>query len=226
VGKKSFDKYGYHGKFEQETKTSAKETVMNMSSRFGSRAITVIAILAALALLSGCVPRLNVNPVLPDVVLVASTPSTPETPDPNTPPPAGVADMHFVQPDDFFITEDALTDQGWIYARIGKMITPASEDTKWQAQFLVTMDGSTVWTKYFKKTRIAKREDLVLGREVIFFDVTDQNGYYRYPESNQEGRAGYWLNSRIVDVSELFKKVVMVAEGLKVNENAVRVIAE
>lgn len=196
---------------------------MSKHKRLGSSVVIMIAIAAAFVVLSGCVPRINVNPIVPDVVLVASTPTTPN---PNTPPPAGVADMHFVQPDDFFITEEPLTDQGWIYARIAKMITPPTEDTKWQAQFLVTMDGSTVWTKYFKKTRIATRADLALGKEVIFFDVTDQNGYYRHPENNQEGRAGWWLNSRIVDTSELFKKVVMVADGLKVNEGSVRVIVE
>ena len=194
---------------------------MNKPIRFGSFAVALIAVIGALTLLSGCAPRLNVNPILPDVVLVASTPSTP-----NTPPPAGIADAHFVQPDDFFITDEPYTDQGWVYARIAKMITPPTEDTKWQAQFLVTMDGSTVWTKNYKKTRIATRADLVLGRMVIFFDSSDDNGWYRAPQNNQEARSGWWALSRIVDVSELFKKVVMVTDGMKVNESAVRVVLD
>jgi len=197
---------------------------MKNTNRLGINLFLLIVV--ALVALSGCAPRLNINPSLPDIVLVGTTPTNPATPNPDTPIPPSIADAHFVQPDDFFITEEPLTDQGWIYARIAKMITPPTEDTKMQAQFLVTMDGSTVWTKFYKKTRIATREDFTLGKEVIFFDVPDQNGYYRHPENNQEARSGWWLYSRVVDTSELFKKVVMVAEGLKVNDNSLRVIVQ
>lgn len=176
-----------------------------------------VLVLAAL-MLSACVPNLVIKPSTPDIVLVApsNTTGTPEV-------PTGGSDRHFVQPDDYFIMESPLQNEEWVYASIGKMLTPASEGTKFQGQFLRVLDGNTVWTKYFTKTRIATAEDLTLGKEVYVFDAADDNGNYRAPESNSECRNNWWFKARITDLSELYKNLVMVSGGYKVKRDAIRV---
>jgi len=186
----------------------------------GTMFTAALAVLAlATLLMTGCVPNLVIRPNTPDVVLVA--PGTTTTTGPEV--PTGGADRHFVQPDDYFIMESALENQEWIYASIAKMITPASDGTKFQGQFLRVLDGNTIWTKYFTKTRIATAEDLALGKEVYVFDNTDANGNYRAPESNSECRNNWWFKARITDLSELYKNLVMVSGGYKVNRDALRV---
>jgi len=133
-------------------------------------------------------------------------------------------DDHFLQPDDYFILEDPLGNSAWIYVFLAKMMTPPSKETKDQAQFMIVMDGVTKWHKDWVSTHIATKEDIKLGKEVIFIDLMDANGIYRAPESNQETRQSYWLMSRITDLSELFKGYVLVGDGLQVSTKALRVL--
>lgn len=194
---------------------------MKMNKLSGKAMLLLMAFFTVM-LLTGCIPRIVVSPRTPDIVLVSQ--GTPAT---GTAAPMGNWDRHFIQPDDYFVLDTPLDNSvGWVYARVAKMITPPSDQTANQAQFMFTNDGTTVWTRHYFRTRIATRADLQLGKQVFALDVADMNSYYRAPESNQEARSGWWFTSRIVDTSELFKNVVMVADGFKINENAIRVIAE
>lgn len=193
-----------------------------MTNRMSVKTMMMIVALFTVLLLMGCVPRMVISPRTPDIVLVSQ--GTPAT---GTAAPMGNWDRHFIQPDDYFVLDAPLDNNaGWVYARVAKMITAPSEQTANQAQFMFTNDGTTTWTRNYFRTRLATRADLQLGRQIFMLDATDDNSYYRAPESNQEARSNWWFTSRIVDTSELFKNVVMVADGYKINENAIRVIAE
>lgn len=194
------------------------EVIMRTSIRGRMFIAALFVLVLATLLMTGCVPNLVIKPNTPDIVLVApgTTTTTPDV-------PTGGADRQFVQPDDYFIMEAPLQNEEWVYASIAKMITPASDATKFQGQFLRVLDGNTIWTKYFTKTRIATAEDLALGKEVYIFDMTDVNGNYRSPESNSECRNNWWFKTRITDLSELYKNLVMVSGGYKVNRDALRV---
>jgi hypothetical protein len=192
---------------------------MEVKLRKSISTVALATLALAVVLLAGCVPNVVIRPNTPDIVLVAPEGSTSTTPE----VPTGGADRHFVQPDDYFIMETALENQEFVDAAIGKMITPASEGTKFQGQFLRVLDGNNIWTKYYAKTRIATAEDLALGKEVFVLDTVDADNNYRAPESNAEARNTWWFKGKITDLSELYKNIVMLAGGYKVNRNALRV---
>jgi len=174
---------------------------------------TALTFLALAALISGCsIFRAQ----LPEVVVVEA-PGTTQVAAPGS-------DRHFIQPDDYFIMEESLLNNPWVYAAIGKLKQTASLQTDNQARFLRMLDGADIWTRHYVKTRIANQDELVLAKEVIFLDVQDSNGNYRSPDSNQEARTSWWLMGKIVDTSEMFKGFVMVSGGLRVNLNAIRVV--
>lgn len=179
---------------------------------------TILVLIMLALLIAGCTPSIVIRPGTPDALYVASqvVNKTPEM------VPAG-ADRHFIQADDYFLTDEPFEDAEFLYASIGKMQTPPSETTKHQGQFLRVQDGKIVWTRYFAKTRIATPADLVVGKVVYYFDSQDANGSQRTPESNQESRTTWWIKTRITDTSELYRNLVLVASGSKVNKDALRV---
>jgi hypothetical protein len=180
--------------------------------------IKFISILTMLLIaLTACVPRLKISSVLPDVVQVAST-----TDDPSAPQNV-VEDKHFIQTDDFFVSEIPLTDQESIYVNTAKMIKAPSAETNSQAQFKLSRNENVIWTEHYRKTRIAKKEDLKVGREVIFFRTVDDNGHFRAPQNTEEAHNGDWLLSKIEDTSSLSQGVVTVSGGFTVNSNNIRV---
>ncbi|MDP2172167.1 MAG: hypothetical protein Q8J62_00130 [Candidatus Cloacimonadaceae bacterium] len=190
-------------------------------SRVQAFSMVLLTVFALAMMLAACVPNFMLRPSTRDIVMVAST-----TPTVANPAATVNADNHFLQIDDFFIMDNTLDGHAWIYSAIAKMTWEPSPDTDNQGQFLRGMDGQSIWTRHWVRTRKATRADLVIGRKVIFLDRFDQYGNYRSPMSNQEARANWWLHSRIVDLSELFRGVVMVGEGMMVNESALRVVVE
>ncbi len=51
-------------------------------------------------------------------------------------------DLHFVQSDDYFVFDEPLVDQEWIYVYLSKMQTPLSTNTKNQGEFLLMQGGT------------------------------------------------------------------------------------
>ncbi|TGL63383.1 hypothetical protein [Leptospira sarikeiensis] len=141
--------------------------------------------------------------------------------------PTGVfaeEDSHYIQPDDFFISREEYTDQTYINVYIGKEMTPASATkTKGEGEFLQVTDGKKYWTKYFYMTRLATDKDLKLGTKVIMFDMGTEDGY-RAPATKEEARTGSWFMATITDVSDLFKGIVTVSGGYKIQKNNIRAI--
>ncbi len=132
-------------------------------------------------------------------------------------------DDHFIQPDDYFITREEYKDQTYIHVYIAKEITPANAKTKGEGQFLQVTDGKKLWTKYFYATRIANEKDLKLGTNIIMLDMGTEDGY-RPPQSKEEARTASWFMAKITDVSDLFKGIVTVSGGYKIQKEAIRVI--
>ncbi|NLK49195.1 MAG: hypothetical protein GX294_00945 [Candidatus Cloacimonetes bacterium] len=181
--------------------------------------IGVLFLLAGMLLISACVPRLVIQPAMPDVVIAA--PSIPVSTVEVIPPGA---DRHYMQEDDYLIMDEALGDKDrYDWVAIAKMLVPPSENTKNQAQFMRVTDGVSVWTQHYAKTRIATDADLRLGQEVYFSSYWEDPEYYEAPRSIVDSRSREWIKSRIVDTSELYKNLVMIGGGNKVHKNALRV---
>lgn len=161
---------------------------------------------------------------IPGIVIKA--PDVNVTPNQTTTGTTGSADVHFVQPDDYFVADEMLDDKDWMYVELAKMITPATPETKNQAQFLMIQGGNTAWKKYWMKSRIATTSEITLGKQVIIFDGNNQSDIYYPPTSNQSTRTENWFLSRIVDTSETFRGYVMVGGGYKIALNNLRVIVQ
>ncbi len=129
-----------------------------------------------------------------------------------------------MQSDDYFVLDAPLGSSEYIYVFLAKFQTAASSASSNQAEFFLIMSGDKQWKNHWVKTRKAQAEDLKIGREIIVFDVTDANGVYRAPESNQEARSSYWIMTRITDMSDLYKGYVLGSGGLRIGVNSIRVM--
>lgn len=138
-------------------------------------------------------------------------------------PAYAAEDKHYIQADDYFITDEEFTSQEWIYVHLAKMKTPATAETKNEAEFMKVKDGNDVWTKNFWQTRIATADDLKLGTVVIILDLQGDKGTYSAPRTKDDARQGTWFMAKITDVSDLYKKYVTVSGGYKVNLDGMRV---
>ncbi|HRY83993.1 MAG TPA: hypothetical protein P5533_05100 [Candidatus Cloacimonadota bacterium] len=189
---------------------------MNRSAKQIALRLAVLALAAFSIVLAAC--------SIPGIVIKA--PDVNVTPNETTTTTTGNADAHFIQPDDYFVTDELLGDREWIYVELAKMITPATPETKNQAQFLMIQGGSTAWKKYWMRTRIATNADITLGKQVIIYEGNSQNDIYLPPTSNQSTRTENWFLARIVDSSETFRGYVMVGGGYKVALNNLRVVVQ
>lgn len=197
---------------------------MKMMKGFSSLTALKLIVLAVTAvMLLGCVPKVVINPSLPD--LVVRVPSSNNS-NPTPAAPTGNADAHYIQPTDFFYMAEPFGKTEWETVILGKMTTVPTPETKNQAEFMNIASGIKEWAKWWVNTRVGTRADLQLGTEVIFFDYAGDEGIYRAPLSNQEARTYNWAISRITDTSELFKGYVMVGGGYKINEKNIRIIVK
>ncbi len=134
----------------------------------------------------------------------------------------GTGDMHYIQADDYFISERAF-ESGWIRVDLAKMVQSSSPNTKNEGKFMDVKDGREVWTTHFWKTRPATQSDLRLGTVVIAFDYEQGEAYIR-PENQERARTGEWFMAKITDTSTLYQNVVMVSGGYRVKTDNLRVI--
>lgn len=130
-------------------------------------------------------------------------------------------DAHYINSDQYFITKEKLT-QGYIYVTIATMKTPATAQTKNEAEFLTVRDGEEIWTKYYYKTRIAAKAELKLGLEIIAFEATTDD-LYRAPENKDEAIGNNWFMAKITDVSDMYKGYVTVSGGYKIKLDNIRI---
>lgn len=180
------------------------------------RITAILALCLGAAILMGCGANRAIGAILPGVVPVVTSPGTSQV------NPSG-ADAHFIMLDDYFIMEEPLGENTYVYAAIAKMKTPASAATNNQGRFLRSMDSQMITTQYFTKTRIATSADYVVGREVYVLDMTDSSGNLRSPANSPEANGGYWIKARITDVSLRAQGLLTLSGGYQANTNAIRV---
>ncbi|MGD9707163.1 MAG: hypothetical protein AB7V07_05775, partial [Candidatus Delongbacteria bacterium] len=60
---------------------------------------------------------------------------------------AQVLDKHYIQGDDYFISDRALEGHSWIRINVAKMIEAPGPETNGEAKFLRVHDGKEIWTK-------------------------------------------------------------------------------
>ncbi len=133
-------------------------------------------------------------------------------------------DDHYINSDYYFITKENFK-QGWIYVTIATLKTAATAQTKGEAEFITVRDGEEIWTKYYYKTRIAAKEELKIGLQVIVLEF-NENDVNRAPASKDEALGNNWFMAKITDVSDMFKGYVTVSGGYKVSLDNMRVIVK
>jgi hypothetical protein len=133
-------------------------------------------------------------------------------------------DDHYIGSDKYFVGTEKLK-SAWMYVSLATMKTPATAQTKNEAEFLMIRDGSEIWTKFYWKTRILNEKEIKTGLEVIAFEAGDGD-VYRAPESKDEAMNNNWFMAKITDVSDLFKGYVTVSGGYKVKVNNLRVVTK
>jgi hypothetical protein len=153
-----------------------------------------------------------------------------EAPEENAPPVAqrgdAADDGHFIQRDDFFISDQPLGQNSWIYVTLAKMVTPPSSSTKREAEFFQVRDGNKVWTKYYWQTRRAGSAELKLGTVVVAFNDHTENEVYLAPEGKEDARGRNWFMAKVTDTSDLYKGYVTVSGNYKVSTGNLRVMVK
>lgn len=135
-------------------------------------------------------------------------------------------DSHYINTDEYFISENALDKGQWIYVKLAKMTTPASEKTKMEAEFLTIPDGRTMWTKYYYKTKVVKHDKLKIGDLVIVMDMLGDNNAYRAPQNEDEARNTAWFLARVTDMNSAYKGYITVSGGYNITLDNLRSIVK
>ncbi len=134
-------------------------------------------------------------------------------------------DRHYIQPDDYFISDQPFENNSWIYARLAKMVTPPTAATKNEAEFLVIRDGVQLWSQHYWKTVIATPADLKIGTVIILFEGNSQSDVYQAPATKESARGDSWFMAKITDVSDLYKGYVTTSGGYKAAKDGIRIVA-
>lgn len=138
---------------------------------------------------------------------------------------AQVLDDHFIQSDDYFISDTDLEGHSWIGIEVAKMIQAPGSETNGEAKFLVVRDGKEKWTKHYWQTRIAQSDEIKLGLPVIMFDYTS-GGIYIPPKDRKIARTRKWFMAKVTDTSTAYKGNVLVSGGYTVNTNNIRLLID
>ena len=138
--------------------------------------------------------------------------------------PSGDMDSHFIRSDEYFAATRPVKGGGASDVLIARMLQPASDATKGEAQFMDSHKGTEFWTRTFWKTRPATQEDLKLGATVIYWGRYAKDRVYYAPRNEKEARNVPWKLNKITDVSDLFKGEVTVAGNKKVSVDSIRIM--
>ncbi len=132
---------------------------------------------------------------------------------PVTEPERPAFDVHFLQGDEYLITEkDYSGGSGWERVFLAKMLTPATKETKGEAEFFIVAGGEKgekKWTKHYALTRPATKEDVKLGAVLYHFDGGyDDREIYITPKDRETLLEHTWFVGSITDTSTLYKGFV------------------
>jgi hypothetical protein len=162
----------------------------------------------------------------PSVVKSAPSVKSSEENERGAPASPSGEDDQYIQADDYFISDDAFTSQAWIWVSLSKMVTPPTESSKKEAEFMKVTDGNKVWTKYYYKSVIAMKSDLKLGTVIIGFNDNNRDDIYMPPDSKTSARGGAWFLGKITDLTDLYKGFVTIAGNYKLSPKNLRVLVK
>lgn len=145
-------------------------------------------------------------------------------PQPQYEAPSAGEDRHYIQADDFFISEQPMGGSSWIYVTLSKMTSRPTAKTKGEAEFFKIKDGNSIWTKHFWHTRIARPDEIRLGAVMVMFEGNSQNDIYQAPQDKANARQSNWFMAKITDISDLYKGYITVSGGYKTNPKNLRVL--
>ncbi|MCE1227544.1 MAG: hypothetical protein LWW87_13850 [Geobacteraceae bacterium] len=154
----------------------------------------------------------------------ADTPRPSKRPGKAVQAPSGDMDSHFIRSDEYFATLRPVKGGGASDVMIAKMLQPASDATKGEAQFMDSHKGTEFWTRTYWKTRPATQEDLKLGATVIYWGRYAKDRVYYAPRNEKEARNVAWKLNKITDISDLFKGEVTVADNKKIAVDSIRIM--
>ena len=137
---------------------------------------------------------------------------------------SGDMDSQFIRADEYFASRRPIKGGGATDVQIAKMITPPSDASKGEAQFMDSFKGSEFWTRNFWKTRPATQKDLKIGTTVIYWGRYAKDRVYYAPRNEKEARNVSWRLAKITDASDLFKGEVTVAGNKRVAVDSIRVM--
>lgn len=133
-------------------------------------------------------------------------------------------DSHFIQSNDYFISDQPMGSNEWIYVVLAKMVTPPSAATKGEGEFFKVVDGNNIWTKHYWKTGIAQKSEIHLGTVVICSEAHSDNDIYKAPEAKDSARGGSWFMAKVTDMSDLYKGFLTVSGGYKIAPDNLRIV--
>ncbi len=136
---------------------------------------------------------------------------------------AQVLDAHYIQPDDYFISDRPLEGHSWIRINVAKMIEAPGPNTNGEAKFLVVKDGKELWTKNYWQSYIASESEIKLGAIAIMFDYAS-GSIYIPPKHRDDARTHNWFMAKITDTSTTYKGHVLVSGGYNVSTKNIRLI--
>ena len=138
---------------------------------------------------------------------------------------AQATDQHYISADSEYFVAGEDYNGGWQWVVLARMIRPASDTTKGEAQFMSLGGNKTAgerfWSRYFWKTRVATPGDITVGKVVFCADL-GENDVYRPPHNRREALENRWWMATVTDVSDLYKQEVRVGD-YRVNPNALRI---
>jgi hypothetical protein len=136
-------------------------------------------------------------------------------------------DRHYITADEEYFVADQEYNGGWQYVTLARLLRPASDTTKGEAQFMSLgghkTAGQRFWSRWFYKTRIATPGEVKVGKIVFCLDAQDENGY-RPPQNREETLGTSWCMGTVTDVSDMYKQAAQVGD-FKVNVNCLRVVS-
>lgn len=121
-------------------------------------------------------------------------------------PTARATDVHFLQPDAYFVAEQAF-EAGWMYVDLA---TPVERPTALEeGRFYNVNLGREMWTRHYWRSRPARAADVQVGRLVFCFDRL-RDEVYQPPGDEDEARTAHWFLARVTDATRLDDGVALV----------------
>lgn len=196
-----------------------------MTSMYRTVLVAIISVGLVSTALAGQADKITIT-IDKTVELSTDSPRPSKRPGKAVQSPSGDMDSHFIRADEYFANAKTVKSGAVTDVVIAKMLAPASDATKGEAQFMDSHKGTEFWSRNFWKTRPATQNDLKLGTTVIYWGRYAKDHVYFAPRNEKEARNVTWKLNKITDVSDLFKGEVTVAGNKRVTIDSIRVIAE